>query len=154
MRKYEFLWDKLYSMEYTWIIPKDENRAADGITLRYRYNGDGFVEINAPCNVLEMLVALAIRCEDELMGDLLKGDKTSKWFWMFLEHLDLDLMTNKDFDEYFVEVMVNNFMCNHYSADGKGGLFWIPGIKMDMRKTEIWYQMIWFMNYYAEKWDY
>ena len=154
MRKYSELWDKLYSTEYKWVIPQDKNRAADGVDLRYKYKGDGYICMNGPCTVLEMLVALAIRCENELMGDIMQEDKTKKWFWMMIKNLELDEMTDLRYDEYFVESVLDIWMANRYEFDGRGGLFWIKNIEYDMRNVEIWYQMIWFMNDFADKYAY
>ena len=82
----------LHQTEFTWSIPMDENRAGDGIDLRRRfsyemchdYNRMAY-EINSPCSVLEMMLALAIRCEETIMDDTRYGDRTCEWFWKMMK---------------------------------------------------------------------
>ena len=57
-----------------------------GVGLRYRYSiylkRDDVIDIlNEPCSVLEMILALAIRCEDTIMANVRYGDRTTQWFW-------------------------------------------------------------------------
>lgn len=144
MKKYTKLWNKLYSMEYTWVVPLDSSRASDGLYLRYEYNED-VVPMNDPCSILEMIVALAVRCENELMGDF-EEDTASRWFWLMLENLDLDGMDDSRFDEFFVEQVCYIFMNNRYEYDGLGGLFYLEGCSKDVRNMPIWDQIIVCMN--------
>ena len=76
-RSYRQLFTCLYFMQFRPINPMDENRAQDGINLRYRF-ADAFKipypEVAAnldthPCSILEMMAALAFRCEDQIMED-------------------------------------------------------------------------------------
>ena len=67
-----------------------------------------------------------------------------------LESLGLSDMTDGRFDEHTASDMVDRLLSHQYSPDGKGGLFWIPqettGERRDMRKYEIWYQMMWYLD--------
>ena len=36
---------------------------------------------NKTCSVLEMMIALAIRCEEHIMDDPDVGNRTGQWFW-------------------------------------------------------------------------
>lgn len=152
-KKYSILLEKLYETEYRWVISRDECRAADGIALRDRFDGDGYVPFNQKCSVLEMLVALAWRCETDYMGDLTREDRTSEWFWVMIHNLELDFMDDKHYDEYEVDEILDIWMTNDYEFDGKGGLFYIKDIFRDMRKEEIWVQMMWFINYFREEYE-
>ena len=66
----------LHEREFTYLIELDGNRAEDGTDLRFRFgfehdiDGEIISEYldNKPCSLLEMLVALAIRCEEHIMG--------------------------------------------------------------------------------------
>ena len=84
---YEKLLSYLHSIEFTYSIPRDSNREADGEELRYRFSKinakhrDATLYLDGPCSVLEMIVALAIRCEESIMDDTRYGDRTSQWFW-------------------------------------------------------------------------
>ena len=81
---------------------RDDNRAADGLTLRQAfvdqtgcYIPDG--EYMPECSVLEMMIALAQRIEFDNLHDPDLGDRTSEWFWLMFHNLGLDLYS----DNYF-----------------------------------------------------
>ena len=93
---YERLLRYLYAREFIVLVPMDENRAKDGIDLRYRFaydNGLSKVEVKmldrTPCSVLEMMVALAVRCEEHIMNNDDEGDRTGLWFWKMIDNLGL-----------------------------------------------------------------
>lgn len=129
-------------------LPMDENRARDGEDLRYRFGYEHHLiepEIGVlldcrPCSVLEMMVALALRIEEDIMADPDKGPRTQWWFLDMIESLGLTDMTDDSFDHDRVSVAVHNFLERNYAPNGKGGLFTIPVAKRDMRTLEIWYQ--------------
>ena len=81
---YNKLLSYLHSIEFTYSIPRDSNREADGEELRYRFSKinakhrDATLYLDGPCSVLEMIVALAIRCEESIMDDTRYGDRTSQ----------------------------------------------------------------------------
>lgn len=152
---YQNVINLLHSIEFEWTISHDENRAKDGESLRYdfaqvRYGHDSIValdELNsAPCSVLEMMVALAIRCEIHIMSDPEYGDRTAQWFWLMIENLGLSDMTDDIFDEEQAAFIISRFLNRKYKTDGTGGLFAIPGTTRNMRRAEIWYQMCWAMQ--------
>ena len=100
---YRKLLTLLHTIEFRYSIKRDENRAREGINLRYRYsfvNGyDDLSEfIDGPCSVLEMMIALAIKCE-EIMNDPAYGDRTGQWFWGMITSLGLGGMYDKNFDK-------------------------------------------------------
>lgn len=150
---YRKLMRYLHDTPFRWSIPKDRNRAEDGIGLRRRYalysgfEGDYFdVYLDRPCSVLEMMIALAIRCEETIMDDPLKGDRTGQWFWGMLTSLGLASMNNNAFDIEYVEAVIQRFLDRDYRPDGVGGLFTVRGCRFDLRETEIWIQMLWFLD--------
>lgn len=143
----------LHNVEFTYSIPKDSNRADDGIELRYRYayvNGldvdDVLNNIVGPCSVFEMILALAIRCEETIMDDPLLGDRTGQWFWKMITNLGLGSMSDARFDRDRVEYVIAKFLNRDYEADGRGGLFRIRNCKYDLRNVEIWTQMLYFLD--------
>lgn len=152
---YRKLFSKLHDMVYCYTIVMDGNRAADGENLRYRFADDrGYPHSkisvyldNKPCSVLEMLVALSIRCEEHIMGDLYGNDILDRWFWVMLENISLDRMYDAVYNEYVVEDNVNRFMSHDYNFDGSdGGLFIVHNPRRDMRETEIWFQLNWYLS--------
>lgn len=141
----------LYDTEFVYIIPRDGNRAEDGISLRHRFGrlyGYGNVDdyLEGPCNVLEMMIALAIRCEEDIMDDPDIGDRTAQWFWNMITSLGLSSMTDNRFDQQRAEDVIERFLNREYRHDGKGGLFTVKHCDTDMRDVEIWYQMSYYLD--------
>lgn len=142
----------LHNIEFTYLIPKDQNRAKDGIDLRYRfayeYKSPAAAEtyLDGPCSVLEMLVALAIRCEENIMDDTAYGNRTQQWFWGMITNLGLGAMLDERFDKRYVEDVIHRFLNREYRPDGKGGLFTIKNCNADLRDVEIWYQLCWYLD--------
>ena len=152
-RSYRKLLSKLHSIPFTYTIDMDGNRAADGIDLRYRYgyerNYEDYIIASflddKPCSVLEMIVALALRCET-IMEDPDYGDRTGEWFWGMIECLGLESMDDTDFNRDHVDDVIDIFLSRGYGRDGRGGLFTIKHPKRDLRTVEIWYQMNWYLD--------
>lgn len=139
---YELLMKKLYNTEFHWSVPNDDNRALDGINLRDRF---GWTLEGKECSYLEMLVALALRCEEELMYEPEEGDRTEHWFWMMMRNLGLDRCRDDSFEDSWtmsdVTYVTENMMSREYNRNGIGGLFPLRHPRKDQRKIEIWYQM-------------
>ena len=140
---YQKLLSELYSTEFTWFVKNDDNRAGDGLELRRTYkNETGLLCTNqGPCSVLEMMVALAKKCEDRFMYDPDLGDRTGEWFWEMIVNLGLDRMDDWAFDYDAFDEIMERLLNRKYDKNGYGGLFYIEGTRIDMRKTEIWYQL-------------
>lgn len=161
IRPYSRLLSYLNNVDFRYILPRDGNRYDDGVSLRYRYGNECGVphsEIAStldthPCSVLEMMVALAWRCEEEIMSNPEFGDRTSVWFWEFIESLGLNEMTDNHFDERYVSQVLDNFMDRNYDYDGRGGLVTVEDPDTDMRDLEIWYQMMRYLNKYKEEYS-
>lgn len=148
---YRKLLTHLHTITFTYSIPNDVNRAEDGIDLRYRFvlsrNQDALLRyLDGPCSVLEMMVALAIRCEETIMDNPDIGDRTTQWFWRMIANLGLNSMTDDIFDEYVVNDIVERFLNREYEPDGHGGLFIIRNCRQDLRTVEIWYQLCWYLD--------
>lgn len=144
----------LNRIEFVYIIEMDGNRAADGMDLRYRFGYEqGYSNPmiatcldNRPCSVLEMMVALALRCEEHIMEDDEIGDRTGQWFWNMVVSLGLGSMTDTRFDPEYVDDVIERFMDRKYERNGKGGLFTVENTRRDMRSIEIWYQMCMYLE--------
>ena len=144
----------LHNIEFRYSIPMDANREEDGIDLRYRFITEVGIPKNyqevygyldGPCSVLEMMIALAIRCEESIMDDPDIGDRTSEWFWLMMKNLGLDYMSDRKFDRDIAEEKISIFLDRKYKSNGEGGLFVVNG-RRDLRKVEIWYQMCWYLD--------
>ena len=148
---YRKLLSHLHSVEFTYTIQRDSNRAADGIELRYRFSlakshKDWYLYLDGPCSVLEMMVALAIRCEEGIMDDPSVGDRTGQWFWGMITSLGLGSMLDERYDRRYVDYIIQRFLNREYKPNGEGGLFTIRNTKRDMRTVEIWYPLNEYIN--------
>lgn len=144
----------LHEIEFTYILSMDENRAVDGCDLRYRFAyecGYDLREIkdamaDKPCSVLEMMVALAKRCEDHIMDDPENENRTGEWFFEMIDNLGLIDMFDDRFDAVYVRAVISRFLRREYSDNGYGGLFTLRYHHVNMKKIEIWYQAMWYLD--------
>ena len=150
---YGYLLDALYHSVYDPALPMDSNRAGDGLGLRYRFSDlkryryeDVEAALPETCSMLEMMIALALRCEETIMDNPQKGNRTKQWFWQMVASLGLSSMTDDNDDRRYVRLILNQFMRNDYEPDGHGGLFTIHGSKDDLRNVEIWVQLLWYLD--------
>lgn len=149
---YRKLLTYLHNADFRYSIAMDENRAEDGLDLRHRfaceytYEDDAELYLEGPCSVLEMIIALAIRCEETYMDDANIGDRTAQWFWKMITNLGLGSMYDTRFDSRFVYETVERFLNRDYEPDGIGGLFIVKNCDCDLRTVEIWHQLCWYLN--------
>lgn len=152
---YRKLLMRLHDIEFRYYVRNDKNRALDGKRLRHRFattvysncDPDAVIDnLGGPCSVLEMMTALAIRCEVDIMDDPSRGDRTRQWFWGMVRSLGLLRMSDERFDREEVDDVIEIFLDRKYSPDGRGGLFTVKNCKDDMRDVEIWWQMCWYLD--------
>lgn len=145
----------LHETPFRYSIPMDCNRAEDGIDLRYRFaitqgyedHVDEIIDIlDGPCSLLEMMIALALRCEETIMDDPNIGDRTGQWFWGMIINMGLGSMYDVRFDERLVRDVVDKFLNREYEPNGEGGLFTIHSCDFDMRDMEIWHQLCYYLD--------
>lgn len=131
------------------LAPMDVHRARDGIGLRTRFiqeNKFGDEQLEElkydDCSWLEMLIALSIRIDDQLMFDMNLGNRTNNWFWLIINQMDLDIYDEEHYIYTEVRNKLNKFIKREYENGGKNGIF---KCNYDVREVEIWYQMhAWF----------
>lgn len=146
----------LHATDFTYIIAMDANRESDGINLRYRFGRMfGFEDAliasyldDRPCSVLEMMIALSMRCEEQIMDDPTEGNRLGEWFWNMIVSLGLGGMSDDKFDKHKAQRIINKLLNREYQRDGKGGLFTVEHTEQDMRTVEIWYQLCWYLDEY------
>lgn len=155
---YEDLLIFLFNVDFQYSIPRDGNRYADGIELRYKFGNDNQIKSSiiatevdiSPCSVLEMMIALSIRCED-IMDDSESESSIGQWFWEMIENLGLDKIGRPHFSSREALSIVRKLLEHRYKKNGEGGLFTVKRTDVDMRKEEIWYQAMWHLNEVREK---
>lgn len=150
---HEKLFGYLFNTEYTWILPMDSNRKYDGLELRERFaaeydypNTFWYGYLPNYCSVLEMMIGLANRCENDILYDPSEGDHTGMIFWEMIDNLGLCKYDDSAFDPDFVGHIVDTFLARKYTKSGLGNLFHTKKRTIDMRTTEIWYQMNYYIN--------
>jgi hypothetical protein len=135
---------QMYFLPFFWLIPNDDNRAADGRDLRFEFLDEHSTDprdvdpdwLDEHCSFLEMLIGLSRRLAFEGEG----SPKT--WFWHLLENLGIADYTDRSrYDRGKVESIVNEVVFRTYDRDGRGGLFPLRRARRDQREVEIWYQM-------------
>ena len=148
------LWE-LHGIKFIYSINHDSNRVIDGMALRdqfaYEYQIVDYRELNKSCSVLEMMIGLSRRCEDEIM-DVMDGvNRTYIWFWDMIKNAGLYEYDNDHFDAQMIDYIVQNILNRRYRYDGIGGFFPMKNPPEDLRDTQIWYQMMfWLQEKYPE----
>ena len=143
-RKNLCLVSALAEVEFIPRHPMDENRAIDGLELRddFEYETSEYLDkssgLPSKCSMFEMLAALAIRCENQLMRNSLLGDRTSKWFFEFLDNLGV-----LDCDEKDVDHIVD--ICHEF-LDGRRNMFPLRKNVIKQKNEQIWKQLTAYIN--------
>lgn len=151
---YSRLFKHLNSIDFYYNIPMDANRYEDGIELRYQFgrdmNYDNRLIANClddhPCSVLEMMVALAVRCEEQIIYDDEVDNQAGLIFWDMLDNLDLISMDDYNYRPWYVDNVITKLLDREYERNGNGGLFTLKDCDEDVRDIEIWYQMCRYIN--------
>lgn len=144
----------LHEIEFIYDRDMDRDRASDGVDLRYRFGYEngysaGTIEqifYMKPCSVLEMMIALASKGEEQIMKDDAYGDRTGQWFWNMIVSLGLGSMHDNNFNNSYIYFVISKFLHREYKPNGEGGLFTIENCKYDLRNTDIWTQYMWYLN--------
>lgn len=137
---YQGLLNFLHRTEFVWFVPGDENRAAEGMELRFDFLRETniFREpgwFDCPCSVLELLIGLSNQAQFQT------GMPSHEWFWQIMRNLGLDDYRRiSENDIPTIQAILNTFMNREYSMNGHGGLFPMRMPHHDQRKVEIWYQ--------------
>ncbi len=143
---YSRLTSQLHNTIFKYVLDLDENRASDGIVLREEFYREkdidaGVYDHRDDCSVLEMLVALAGRIDDEYIGD--PGQSHPELiFWDMICNLGLDVFDDRHYEDDEVEYILDRWMDRKFKPDGSGSIFPINRIpRRDQRRIEIWSQM-------------
>lgn len=137
-------WDlfrQLFSTEFAWFVPNDDNRAADGRELRREWmtvaGKDADPDwLGLGCSFLELLIGLSRRLAFEA------GNDGPSWFWHLIDNLGLlGYHDRSGFKFEEVEEITSRVIWRTYEPNGNGGLFPIPNTTNDQRQVEIWYQL-------------
>ena len=148
---YSLLLHELHSIKFEWNdrVPTDENRASDGVKLRWIFMDEmNIADIfykDKECSVLEMLVGLSVRCECEIMGNG-SASNAAQWFWIMIDNLDLLHCKDDNFSREYVHQQVKIWMNREFHRNGKGSPFPLKRCRRDQRNVEIWFQFMQYLN--------
>lgn len=147
-RQYSRLFEVLHNTDFKWLIHRDQNRYEDGVELRDEYAGEmgsysmevaeAFFDRN--CSVLEMMIALAIRVDDNIIGDP-DEEHPEVFFMEMLKNLGLDRFKNNKFNLQDVIDIIDRWLSREFDRDGFGSPFPVRYDHRDQRKIEIYDQM-------------
>lgn len=162
----------MYQYEFKWFIPNDDNRGIDGLTIRskwYQENRSGAEEPVDYCSMLEMMLALAQRMENDILYDSSKGDRKAEWFWLMMRNCGLEDVCEQvsaefresgdgdgysyglsEMDEQLTVSILDSIVFREYDSSGFGGLFPTMTSGIDYRNVEIWDQMQGYLNEHHE----
>jgi hypothetical protein len=134
------LFQMLHNTEFVWLVAGDDNRAEDGVELRYEFLMEARLSAEPDwshlgCSLFEMLIAFARRAEFNA------GESTHFWFWKFLENLELSEVNDAcDWSDEKIERILHKVIWRTYDGDGRGGLFPMVNPPKNQRDVEVWYQ--------------
>ena len=147
-KRYSDLAAFLHSRKFKAVLRRDNNRIDDGLRLRRLYGG--YIPLVAfddnSCSVLELMVALCLRCENDIRTSMNGENHAGYWFRQMLISLGLEDMTDGYFDRRRADRIVSAFLDRDYCPNGQGSLFTLRNAFEDMRGIEIWYQMMMYLN--------
>lgn len=140
-KTYWDLFRQLYSTEFAWFVPNDDNRAEDGRQLRCEWAAENDIHLDSNwyslgCSFLEMLIGLSRRLAFETDID------AAWWFWHLLDNMGLaGFHDRSNFSPEEVDDKTYTVIWRTYDYNGNGGLFPIRTPSQDQRTVEIWYQL-------------
>lgn len=141
-RTYWKVLKQLFTKEFVWIVPNDDNRVADGKDLRYEFVAElqlrdvdeGWMKLG--CSMLELMVGLSRRLAFECDG------RPRDWFWHLAENIDIHRYNDRShYEEDRIDAILDRIIWRTYDRDGHGGFFPLRRPKEDQRRVEIWYQL-------------
>lgn len=132
---------ELDKIPFTFTIHTDYNREFDGKRLRTEYYGEDLPNyiLDAPVTVLEVLVGLAIRICEEVLGD----DNSWDLFGLMLLNLGILKEDGGTCKEEEIDEIIKKWLSREFDFNGVGSPF--PLTKndegVDQRKIDIWQQL-------------
>lgn len=151
---YDCLLTKLHITDFTYLRPMDGNLAAWGIDLRYRFGYER--DIPQPiiaaelddrrASILEVMVSLALRLEENVMSDPDYGNRTGVWFWSMIKSIGLMHYPNKRYRNAEVTRIITDCLNRDINRDGRGWFFTIKDSDEDLRNVDIWTAAMWWLN--------
>lgn len=145
---YNLFWT-LHNIQFTYRIERDENRVEDGHDLREGYSIPNRFSIKDHeyfyahwVSVLEVLIALAIRVDNEIIGDP-ANPHPEIFFMEMIENLEL---RRHKTDQNTIRQVVEDWLERRFDRCGFGSPFPVTDDDRDQRGLEMWDQMVSYLN--------
>jgi len=140
-RTYWNLLRQLFTKEFVWVVPNDDNRVEDGKGLRHEFADQSGIKkldrdwMKLGCSMLELLVGISRRLSFQCEGE------PRDWFWHLIDNLKLNYTDRGLYPSDKIDGVLDRVIWRTYEADGSGGLFPLHHAEVDQRKVEIWHQL-------------
>lgn len=141
-RSYWRLARLLFTKEFVWLVPNDDNRIEDGKNLRYEFVDQAGLDdvdlnwVNLGCSMLELMIGLSRRLAFEVEGE------PADWFWHLIDNLGLrDHTDTYAYSDGEINHILDRIIWRNYQYSGEGGFFPLRWVNVDQRSVEIWYQL-------------
>lgn len=144
-RTYWCLLRLLYTKEFVWFVPNDDNRVEEGRNLRYEFLEDIDTHpreagpwLDLGCSMLEMLIGLSRRLAFET------DSQPREWFWEMMDNVGLRKYNDANFHERHedeIDEVLERIIWRQYEPTGQGGLFPLEHAQENQREVELWYQL-------------
>lgn len=147
---------KLFKTRFMAFVPNDDNRVSDARCLRdeFALSESSFTDYSVldteGASMLEVMIALCKRFDNDVMMTENGIDRSKEWFWEMLKNCDLDtfvdseFMSEKNLDNSVgqeCDAIIKRVNDREYEGDGKGGFFPLKHPKCDQRKVQLWMQI-------------
>lgn len=136
------LFRQLYTKEFVWTVPMDDNRVEDARELRAEFIELSDIDYVDPswmtlgCSILEIMMSLSRRMA--FAGDA----EPHHWFWTLINNIGLLTYSDaKKFPRDDVDEVLDRIIWRKYDYSGNGGFFPLKNPLADQREVELWYQM-------------
>lgn len=150
--QYHKLFRALHNIVFTYIFERDDNRDEDGYDLREDYEIPNYFDkdikkafYDRDTSVLEVLIGLSIRVDNDFIGDPVE-EHPEKFFMEMIKNFGLIKFKNNNYREYEIIKIVNRWMNREFEKNGQGSPFPVRYDRRDQRKLEIWDQMNSYIN--------
>jgi hypothetical protein len=132
---------QLYTTEFVWFVPNDDNRCADGVDLRYEFcESQDLTDVDPHwmsdgCSMLELMLGLSRR-----LAFMAEGEP-SDWFWVLVDNIQIRFNDKIRYPRTYISDVLDTVMWRTYNKDGLGGLFPLQHADRDQRNVELWDQL-------------
>lgn len=164
--RYSMLLFTLLSKDYYYSpdIPIDGCRGNDGLDLRRHYiEHTGLSGVHKlyfyerPCSVLEWLLAMARRCEDQVMFNAYEGDRTMLWFWSMIDNMGLSKYDDSVWTfqiRAMISAKLDDILARRFPEDGAGSPFPLKETNVNIQKCDWWKALnLWLNENFSDEFD-